>query len=267
MRDDLFKNKRRNKGIAIAALFHAFALVCFFLFGFEVIDPKPGDIEVSWEIQGVEDAGGDNLKDPTAKQPTPEETHAATQSSAQPVEDEKLATDESSEVIVKSSDNKKDPNKTTSTTKETKKTTTTEESTTEDKVDDKLAALAAALKKGADNPGGKGPDEKVGIEGGPTDGKDKTKGGGGDGQWTVADRKALSVGSQRNDCGKSGTVVIRITINRAGQVIKTRHVDGTTQNACLIKQAIQFAKNVTYVPRTDGPVTNEGDITVKYSLN
>ena len=50
--------KRKRKGIIITTGVHVVVVIFFSIFGFDVIDPKKGAVEVEWEIEGVVDAGG-----------------------------------------------------------------------------------------------------------------------------------------------------------------------------------------------------------------
>lgn len=263
------EKSRKRTGILVTVTLHAFMVVFFILFGFKVIDPKPGDIEVTWEVQGVENAGGENTETPTAETPQPDQENQETASaSAQAADEQQLLSDQSSDQTIKSSPtNVKTPPKEVTNTKTPKEKTNDSEK--EDGPSDALKRMTELLKKGKNNPGGLGDGTKSGQEGNEeTDGNDHSgKKGAGNGKYDISGRTATNIGSQNNDCGVSGTVVIQITVNQQGVVTNALHVDGTTANQCLINQAKKFAKQIRYAPSNGGPKTNEGRITIKYNLS
>ena len=164
-------NNRKKKGLIITVSVHAIALLLFCLFGFEVIDPKPSGFEAAWEIEGVENAGGENNKEVTSENPNQTNdiaklTDAAQASAAQ---EEQLITEDAGLIAVKSSpiktpviskpknvtvNNKTSPSKTDS----PKETTPT--------VDPAVLAALGGMKKGPKSDGGKGEGETCGPKGG-----------------------------------------------------------------------------------------------------
>jgi hypothetical protein len=260
---------RKRKGIIVTICVHLCFIACFILFGFKVIDPKKGTTELTWEVQGITDAGGKSQENPTAEKPsTDQENQQTAAASSQASDDEKLISDESSEVAIKSSPKKakKAPADVTNTKKEESTDTKTEESPSDD-----LKNMMANYNKGKNSKtGNSGPGNKKGKAGNEnTNGNDATGNkGAGNGKYDISGRIATKLGTQRNDCGESGTVVIKIIVNQAGIVTEAIHVDGTTSNKCLINQAKLFAKQIKYAPSKVGESkTNEGRITIKGSLN
>ena len=263
------EKKRKRTGIIVTICVHLSFIACFILFGFKVIDPKKGTTELTWEVQGVTDAGGESQETPTAEKPSTDQDNQKTAAaSSQASDDEKVISDESSEVAIKSSTvkTKKNPTEVTNTNKEESTDTKTEESPSND-----LQNMMANYNKGKNSKAANsGPGSKTGTKGNEkTNGKDASGNkGAGNGKYDISGRIATKLGSQRNDCGESGTVVIKIIVNQAGVVTEAIHVDGTTSNKCLINQAKLFAKQIKYAPSKAGESkTNEGRITIKGSLN
>lgn len=268
------KTSRKRKGIIIAAAVHVTAIILFFILGFDVVDPKKGTVEVTWEMHGEPDQGGENPNQPTAENPSDKPAEeAAASASSEAVDEQEIASDQSSAVAVKSTPvktiKKKTP-KTVTVKKDPQKTENETETDAENKKSDALAAAQAAYLKGQNDPGGIGDGPKKGTQGSETsNGDDKSgkNGGGGNGKYDISGRKATNIGSQKNGCGQKGTVEVKIIVNRAGVVINAIATGGTTTNSCLQNQAIQFAKKIKYAPKTSGPKTNEGKITIKYKVS
>lgn len=266
-------NNRKRKGLIITVSVHAIALLLFCLFGFEVIDPKPSGFEAAWEIEGVENAGGEKNKEVTSENPNQTNDIAkltdATQAST--AQEEQLITDKEGIITVKSS-----PIKTPTITKpkdvivNNKKSTSKTDSPKETKptVDPAVLAALGGMKKGSKSDGGKGEGEEKGIEGDPKGGgKDLNgKGNKGDGKWSVEGRSPVQIGTHINSCGVSGKIIVLVKINRSGKVVSASDVGGTTQNECLVNLAISQAKSIKYAPSNSTEPYNEGEIVMDYGL-
>ena len=270
VKQNIDEKRRKRVGIIVTIFVHFSFIVCFLLFGFKVVDPKKGTTELTWEVQGVKDAGGESEEKATSEKPsTDQENQKTASASSKAIDDEKLITDQTSKVAIKNSPSKqkKVPKEVTNTKPEEKVTDTKPE----EKPSDDLKNLMAAYSKGKNSKTkNSGPGSKAGKAG-----NEKTKGndasgnkGVGNGKYDISGRIATKFGTQPNDCGESGTVVIKIVVNQLGNVTEAIHVDGTTSNICLINQAKLFAKQIKYAPSKAGESkTNEGRITFKGSLN
>jgi len=266
-------NNRKKKGLIITISVHAIALLLFCLFGFEVIDPKPSGFEAEWEIEGIENAGGENNKEVTSENPnqTNDITKLTDAAQASASQEEQLITEDAGIIAVKSSptktpvitkpknvtvNNKTSPSKTDS-PKETKPT-----------VDPAILAALGGMKKGTNSDGGKGDGEENGIEGDPSGGGKDLKGTGnkGDGKWSVEGRSPVHIGAHTNSCGVSGKIIVLVKINRSGKVVSASDVGGTTQNECLVNLAISQAKSIKYAPSSSTEPYNEGKIVMDYGL-
>ena len=54
------EKRRKRTGLIVTICVHLSFIACFILFGFKVVDPKKGTTELTWEVQGVTDAGGES---------------------------------------------------------------------------------------------------------------------------------------------------------------------------------------------------------------
>ncbi len=101
--------EKKRKGLIVTTTVHIIVLVLFCLFGFEIIDPKPGGMEIEWAIEGVENAGGENNQENTSEETSTENQtpHEATSASASASQEEQIETVDNSDVAVESSPIKK----------------------------------------------------------------------------------------------------------------------------------------------------------------
>ena len=98
-----------------------------------------------------------------------------------------------------------------------------------------------------------------------------TGGGSGSGSgYFLGDRKAISKPKPNSECSNDvGNVVVEITVNQNGNVIKAvAGVKGTTITAsCLKEQARQAALNTKWQPKENAPAQQVGKIIYSFSLN
>jgi TonB family protein len=106
------------------------------------------------------------------------------------------------------------------------------------------------------NSSGEGDDNKPGDKG-STSGDPNASGyygnggtgGGGNGNYRLGNRKALTKPKPAYNCNEEGRVVIKIYVDRAGNVTKAVLGKGTTNNApCLVDKAIEAAKRTKWQP-------------------
>ena len=85
----------------------------------------------------------------------------------------------------------------------------------------------------------------------------------------VAVRFAISKIKPNYTCNKSGTVVVRVWVNRKGETIKAEAgVRGTTESAsCLLNEAKTAALKTTWTPYFDAPEVQIGKITYNFYIN
>jgi protein TonB len=87
--------------------------------------------------------------------------------------------------------------------------------------------------------------------------------------YNLAGRKALSTPKKQPDCQEEGIVVVRITVDRNGKVVRAiPGVKGTTNTApCLAKPAKEAALSTVWNSAGDAPKIQTGTIIYKFSLS
>ncbi|MEN8965117.1 MAG: energy transducer TonB [Polaribacter sp.] len=123
------------------------------------------------------------------------------------------------------------------------------------------------------NPAGEGEDAIEGVKGKKDGDATSSKyygntGSGSNGDYNLAGRKALSKPKEQPDCQEEGTVVVRITVNKNGEVIKAEPgVKGSTNTAaCLLKPAKEAALKTKWNSDSNAPAFQVGTIIYKFSL-
>jgi outer membrane biosynthesis protein TonB len=276
-----WKNKDQRRGLLATLLFHGLLLLVFFFFGLTYLDPKPEDgvlINFGNSAAGL----GDN--------PTP--TQAAPQSTppdpTEPVEEtqDPVATQDVVEAPALKTEEKEQPKKpeeqkpqTTEKPPETTKEETENQDPPEEEAPQPSKNLQDLLKKtqsskvggegntqGNENMGDPSGQEDAGNRGG-TGG-----GGGGGGNYRLGGRQALAKPRPDYPCDDAGRVVVKIQVNRDGEVIKAvpgERVPGgagsTTASSCLYNQARRAAKKTTWQPKPDAPEYQIGYIIYNFS--
>ena len=123
-------------------------------------------------------------------------------------------------------------------------------------------------------PKGEGADENEGVRGSEEGDPDVNKyygnlGDGSGGYYNLAGRKALLKPKEQPDCEEEGIVVVSITVDKTGKVIRAvAGVKGTTNTAaCLLKPAKEAALRTTWNSDSKAPSTQTGTIIYKFSLS
>ncbi len=121
---------------------------------------------------------------------------------------------------------------------------------------------------------GEGDDKKEGVKGNEKGDPDANKyygntGSGSGGNYNLAGRKALSKPKEQPDCQEEGIVVVRITVDKNGNVISAiPGVKGSTNTAaCLLKPAKQAALKTRWNADSNAPSNQTGTIIYKFSLS
>lgn len=113
---------------------------------------------------------------------------------------------------------------------------------------------------GSGNGTGTGPGSGSGSGGGSGAGR-----GTGVGNYNLAGRKVLTKPAPRYTCNEQGTVVLQITVDQSGKVIKAERYRGTTNSAqCLFDQAKQAAMSTKFDAGT--AATQVGTIKYNFTL-
>jgi protein TonB len=252
------------KGWITTAVVHLVLILLMVFFGFTTLNPPLGDVSIGIEGFGDPDAGR-NAEAETAEQTQPEPQETST-SASNPQDDPSFLEQNESPVEIK----KTKPVKTTPKTEEKKEVVKTEPKKEEPKVDDRLKDMAKLL-QGPNNSGGAGDGKKDGNKGGETGdaggGTGKGNKGAGDGMFDFGGRKAVKAGNLSHNCNADGTVMVRVTVNRNGDVINAEiAAGGTTANECLRARAKEAAYATKYSANPNGPAQQVGNIELYFQL-
>ena len=132
------------------------------------------------------------------------------------------------------------------------------------------------LKNNSDtsNPKGEGDDVNSGVKGNEKGDPKSTKyygnnGSGGDKNYNLAGRNALSKPIEKPECNEEGIVVVSIEVDNSGKVIKaTPGVKGSTNTAkCLLDPAKAAALKTTWNADPSAPNKQRGTIIYRFSLS
>jgi outer membrane biosynthesis protein TonB len=137
-----------------------------------------------------------------------------------------------------------------------------------------LSNLLNGNKSDGDISKGEGDDDIAGLKGSelgdPTSSKYYGNGGsGGDGNYNLSGRSALSRPVIKPDCNEEGIVVVRIEVDKSGKVTKaTAGVKGSTNTSpCLLKPAKDAALRTKWNADGEAPSTQVGRIIYRFSLS
>jgi outer membrane biosynthesis protein TonB len=123
-------------------------------------------------------------------------------------------------------------------------------------------------------PKGEGDDAQKGVKGDEKGDSDSNKyygntGSGSGGNYNLAGRKALSKPIEQPGCQQEGTVVVRITVDKNGKVIKAEpgYKGSDNTHPCLLKPAKEAALKTTWNADEKAPSSQVGTIIYKFSLS
>jgi outer membrane biosynthesis protein TonB len=137
-------------------------------------------------------------------------------------------------------------------------------------------ALNNLLKGSSDDgtPKGEGDDVDPGLKGSKKGDPISTKyygnnGSGGDKNYNLAGRNALSKPIEKPECNEEGIVVVRIEVDNTGKVIRaTAGVKGSTNTAkCLLDPAKAAALKTKWNSDPNAPNKQRGTIVYRFSLS
>lgn len=113
--------------------------------------------------------------------------------------------------------------------------------------------------------GGSGGGHGIGKGTGIGDGEGTGTGGGVG--YSLAGRKAVSKPAPKNNCNQAGKVVVRVLVDRNGNVVKAEPgVKGTTNNSgCLLNIAKTAALNTKWESKSSAPSEQEGTIVYNFT--
>ncbi len=260
--------EKKSFGITTAIFVVLFLLFAFF--GLTYMDPPPENgIAINFGTSDV----GNGVVQPTeaiksAPQPSPSEPVTASE------QDNTLTQDEDSPVTVTATENNKPKDKPKDKPKENTKPKETKP-TPSNSTTNALDALINGPKSDGTTTGGHGNDGVAGDKGDPNGsiyansfyGSGSGNGSGNGTGWGLAGRKLAGKTKKVQDCNEEGRVVVKVWVNRNGNVIKAERTQGTTNtNPCLVNPALETAKSFKWQPDADAPETQIGFVVVNFTL-
>lgn len=272
----LFDTKHKKKSAVITSVILALLLYWVFNFGMKFLDPP---IEYGIAINyGTSNVGEGKPKEvPKIKKSNPKpvqkEVVEKVKTTPKEVVKEKVITQDKDDapVITKPKKKKETPKK------EVKKEIPKKPKPKLKKPSKNTLKAFDNLLKGNSSDGkpkGEGNDKQPGLKG-DKKGDPKSpkyygnKGSGGDSNYNLDGRNALSKPIQKPDCQEEGIVVVSIEVDKNGRVIKAiPGVKGTTNSAeCLLKPAREAALRTTWNADKNAPSKQKGTIIYKFSLS
>jgi protein TonB len=253
--------KHKRKSAAITAIILLLMLFAIFNYGLKYLDPPEeyglainfGDSDVG-SGEPIENAKKALTPEVVEKEEVVEELKVA---SNEGIKEEVLTDDTSKEITVVE---KKEAPKETPKPKPSKETT------------DALNSLLNGNSSDG-NPKGEGDDKKEGVKGNENGDPNSNKyygneGTGSGGNYNLLGRIALSKPIEQPDCQEEGIVVVRITVDKNGKVIKAEPGFKGSNNTspCLLKPAKEAALRTTWNADEKAPANQTGTIIYKFTL-
>lgn len=262
-------SKEDNYGIVVTIAVHALVLLALIFAVIRVTPPDPPlpeGMEIDFGMS-VDGSGTDNMAIPTGPVVSPNPTVEATPVKPVQTAPNEMATSEVGEEISRPKPQNKP----------------VQETTKPVEVPKKPVINQGALMPGRTSTGGQGSGTMPGNQGrldgvdggGGQGGRGNNPNGIGDGTGTgikisLAGRSAQSLPKPRYDEQEDGTVVVKITVDRSGNVINatTDGVRGsTTTNKTLHSEAISAARRAKFNLKADAPPEQIGYITYTFLRN
>lgn len=259
----LLETPEEKKSFGITTAVFVVLFILFAFFGLTYMDPPPENgIAVNF---GTSDTGSGDI------QPTdpPKTTEAEAQSEPEESEEQTLTQDADAPVTLPKTEKKKPVTKPA----ETKPTETPKK-----KVNPALDKITKDPKKSDGNGTTSQGDDKdgAGDKGNPNgslyansfygngtgDGTGTGKGTG----WGLAGRKLSGNSKKVQDCEEYGRVVIKVWVNRQGNVTKAERTQGSTSlEQCLLQPALETARSFKWQPDPNAPETQIGFVVVDFT--
>lgn len=301
------ETKPQKKSAVITSVILAVLIAMLFVFGLSYMEPPiENGIAVNFGTSSV-GQGKQETTEPvksspqkSSPQPEPQKSSPAPEESSSEVNEKVVTQEKEKAPVIKDKKEKEKTKKTEkkknkkkeenpkekpekSDTKEKKKKKpakkTEEKTKPEPKPDESTTNTLNEFLDGPKKKGqakkGEGNDNKAGNKGKESGDPNASsyygqgKGDQGSGNYRLAGRKALVKKTFIQDCNQSGVVVVRIQVNRMGEVIQaTPGVKGTTNSdPCLMKPAKKAALNTKFNKDMEAPAVQTGKIIYEFKLS
>jgi protein TonB len=256
-----------KKSFGITAIIFMVLFLLFAFLGLTYMDPPPENgVAINF---GTSDTGSGEIQ----PMGPPKSVQSEPQNQPKPVEDNTLTQDSDSPVAVSKTEKKKPTEKPVDKPTETKPVEPPKR-----KVNSALDRIKNAKNSEGNSSASHGDDaegngDKGKINGslyansfygrGSGDGIGTGKGTG----WGLAGRKLAGNNKKVQECNEAGKVVVKIWVNKQGNVIKAERAQGTTNSdSCLVNPAIATAKTFKWQADENAPDTQIGFVVVNFQL-
>lgn len=270
------KYKKRSMGLTLIIFF--LLAVALFVFGLRYMDPPIQEgIAVNF---GTSNYGSGKIQPPTPMESAPTKTSTPTTEAQEQITKEEVATQEIEEAPVIKKEEKKTQQEEATKPIEDKTDLPPEpdpepEPQPDKSTSDALSNILNAPKSDGSSKSGHGDDNKAGDKGDSSGDPNASsfygqgKGLDGDGNYNLGGRKALNKERFKQECNESGRVVVRIVVDRNGNVLEaTPGQRGTTNNApCLTEPAKRAALATKFNADSKAPSKQIGTIIYNFSLS
>jgi len=268
----------KRKSATITAILMMMLLLCIFFFGLKYMDPPiESGIAVNF---GTSNVGSGNIQplEPVKTEVNPKVVEEVVEEVEQDTSaDETLAEDvvtQESEESIRIKKEQAVKRKAAEAEREAKAEVDRKKKEQEEKKR-KLDELMGGLNNSDGSASGGEGDDAIGGDKGSADGDPNAYGyygnvgSGGNGDYQLGDRKALSRPKPKYECEEEGLVIVSIEVDRTGKVIKaTPGVKGSTSNAsCLLSQAKIAAMKTTWQADSKAESKQIGIIKYRFSLS
>ena len=264
--------KHKRKSAIITAMILILILFGIFNYGLQYLDP-PAEYGLAINFGTFDDGAGEPVEEATKiRSPKLEKKseiieEEVVETSKETIEEE-LITDLTSKevsIVEKTKEGKKEP------LKEVVKNEPLKPKLSKETQD----ALNSLLRENSPNKklNGEGDDKQLKVKGSEKGDVNESKydgdsGIGADVNYNLAGRKALIIPKEQPDCQEEGVVVVRIQVDKSGNVIYAlAGVKGTTNSApCLLKPAKEAALRTKWNADSNAALKQVGTIIYKFSL-
>lgn len=298
-----FQRKSEKKSLFLTSIISVVLIFVLFFFGLTYMDPpEENGIAVNFGTSAV-GSGTTQPKEPVKTAPTKEttpkqdetadqqeETAEETQSSTEEQDQKAITQEEESPVTSEEKEETKTKESPTEEqeaeeaekkqeSKAEEKTEEEEEEETEPQPEKSTSDALNNVLNGEQQEGkeqkGEGNDQQGGDKGDPSGNRKASsyygqgKGLDGDGNYRLGGRKALNKKKYVQDCNESGTVVVKIRVNRQGEVVRAEAgVKGTTNTSnCLLEPAKRAALDTQFNGDSQAPSIQTGYIIYEFKLS
>ncbi len=271
----MLNTKHKRKSVVITAVILALILVGIFNFGMQYLDP-PEEYGLAINFGDSNIGNGDPVvktkANPVVKNVEKQIDKKEEVIPKETIKDE-VITQDTKDAPVLEKPKKKKVEKPKVVKKKVEKAKVIPKPKPSKETQDALNNLLKGNSKDGENKG-EGDDDNPGLKGNKDGDPKSTKyygnnGSGGDKNYNLAGRNALSKPIEKPECNEEGIVVVSIEVNNSGKVIKaTAGVKGSTNTAkCLLDPAKAAALKTTWSADPKAPNKQRGTIVYRFSLS